>query len=67
MALAARGVTSTSALVDVVGFFASHVYRDLEAEGGEVHLLLQVDAIRFLYCFRNQVVLSSDHYTDSSF
>ncbi|ESK86419.1 importin-alpha export [Moniliophthora roreri MCA 2997] len=49
-----HGVTSTNALVDVVKFFSDHVYEDLESQGG-VHPILQVDAIRFLYTFRNQL------------
>jgi len=54
-ATASQGVTSTNALVDVVAFFSEHVYADLHAGAGEVHPILQVDAIRFLYSFRNQV------------
>ncbi|TFK20990.1 importin alpha re-exporter [Coprinopsis marcescibilis] len=50
-----QGVTSTNALVDVVKFFSDHVYQDLQAESGTVHPILQVDAIRFLYSFRNQL------------
>ncbi|KAH6910802.1 importin alpha re-exporter [Coprinopsis sp. MPI-PUGE-AT-0042] len=50
-----QGVTSTNALVDVVRFFSDHVYQDLQAESGSVHPILQVDAIRFLYTFRNQL------------
>ena len=50
-----QGVTSTNALVDVVKFFSEHVFQDLQASSGSVHPILQVDAIRFLYTFRNQV------------
>ncbi|KIM38838.1 hypothetical protein M413DRAFT_75629 [Hebeloma cylindrosporum] len=50
-----HGVTSTNALVDVVKFFGENVYADLEAESGTVHPILQVDAIRFLFTFRNQL------------
>lgn len=49
-----QGVTSTNALVDVVQFFSQHVFQDLQAEADTVHPILQVDAIRFLYSFRNQ-------------
>ncbi|KAF5349357.1 hypothetical protein D9758_011786 [Tetrapyrgos nigripes] len=49
------GVTSTNALVDVVKFFSDHVFQDLQAAPGSVHAILQVDAIRFLYTFRNQL------------
>ncbi|KAF9816482.1 hypothetical protein IEO21_04087 [Rhodonia placenta] len=51
-----HGVTSTNTLVDVVQFFSEHVFQDLQAEAGSVHPILQVDAIRFLYTFRNQLV-----------
>ncbi|KAF9463182.1 CAS/CSE protein [Collybia nuda] len=50
-----HGVTSTNALVDVVKFFSDHVFQDLQAITGTVHPILQVDAIRFLYTFRNQL------------
>ncbi|GLB42771.1 putative importin alpha re-exporter [Lyophyllum shimeji] len=50
-----HGVTSTNTLVDVVKFFSDHVFQDLQAEPGTVHPILQVDAIRFLYTFRNQL------------
>ncbi|KAF8188046.1 importin alpha re-exporter [Pholiota molesta] len=50
-----HGVTSTNALVDVVKFFSDHVFEDLQAASGTVHPILQVDAIRFLYTFRNQL------------
>ena len=54
-ATASQGVTSTNTLVDVVKFFSDNVYADLAAAAGVVHPILQVDAIRFLYNFRNQV------------
>ncbi|EGN91830.1 hypothetical protein SERLA73DRAFT_100047 [Serpula lacrymans var. lacrymans S7.3] len=50
-----HGVTSTNALVDIVKFFSEHVYQDLQAGQGSVHPILQVDAIRFLHTFRNQL------------
>ncbi|PPQ86179.1 hypothetical protein CVT25_006922 [Psilocybe cyanescens] len=50
-----HGVTSTNALVDVVKFFSDHVFEDLQATSGAVQPILQVDAIRFLYTFRNQL------------
>lgn len=49
------GVNSVNTLVDVVQFFSSNVYSDLEAAPGTVHPILQVDAIKFLYTFRNQL------------
>ncbi|KAH8112452.1 Cse1-domain-containing protein [Phellopilus nigrolimitatus] len=54
-ATAQQGVTSTNALVDVVQFFSQHVFEDLQAAADAVHPILQVDAIRFLYSFRNQL------------
>ncbi|KAG6872821.1 hypothetical protein C0995_006303 [Termitomyces sp. Mi166 len=50
-----HGVTSTNSLVDVVKFFSDHVFQDLQAAQGTVHPILQVDAIRFLLTFRNQL------------
>ncbi|KAF8511326.1 CAS/CSE protein [Gautieria morchelliformis] len=50
-----QGVTSTNALVKVVDWFAENVLGDLEAAPGSVHPILQVDAIRYLYTFRNQL------------
>ncbi|KAF7308719.1 Importin N-terminal domain-containing protein [Mycena chlorophos] len=61
MAVATRGstaqasVTSTNSLVDVVQFFSANVFADLEAQEGSVHPILQVDAIRYLLNFRNQL------------
>jgi len=60
-----HGVTSTNALVDVVKFFSDHVFQDLQAEQGSVHPIMQVDAIRFLYTFRNQVRLDSHSFIQS--
>ncbi|KAK7018753.1 importin-alpha export receptor [Paramarasmius palmivorus] len=50
--------TSTNALVDVVKFFSDHVYEDLQAQAN-AHPILQGDAIRFLYTFRNQTLIPS--------
>lgn len=36
-------------------FFSDHVFQDLQADPSSIHPILQVDAIRFLYTFRNQV------------
>ncbi|TFY78460.1 hypothetical protein EWM64_g5554 [Hericium alpestre] len=48
-----HGVTSTNPLLDVVQFFSDNIFQDLQANLGTVHPVLQVDAIRFLYTFRN--------------
>ncbi|KAI3405828.2 CSE1 [Candida oxycetoniae] len=47
------GVTSTNVLVDVVDFFSKNVANDLESF--DVHPILQVDAIKYIYTFRNQL------------
>ncbi|KZP27099.1 Cse1-domain-containing protein [Athelia psychrophila] len=52
---AQHGVTSTNSFVDVVKFFSDHVFSDLQAAAGTVEPILQVDAIRYLYTFRNQL------------
>jgi len=41
--------------VDVVSFFGQNVFADLQAAPGSVHPILIVDAIKYLYTFRNQV------------
>ncbi|KZS89199.1 Cse1-domain-containing protein [Sistotremastrum niveocremeum HHB9708] len=51
---AQQGVTSTNALINVVEFFSNHVLQDLQAPQVP-HPILQVDAIRYLYTFRNQL------------
>ncbi|KAG6331701.1 hypothetical protein ID866_7388 [Astraeus odoratus] len=50
-----HGVTSINAQVDVVKFFSDHVFQDLQAVQDSSHPILQVDAIRFLLTFRNQL------------
>ncbi|KAF8546273.1 Cse1-domain-containing protein [Imleria badia] len=50
-----HGVTLINSQVDVVKFFSDHVFQDLQATHGTVHPILQVDAIRFLLTFRNQL------------
>jgi hypothetical protein len=50
-----QGVTSTNSRINVVEFFSNNVFQDLQALEGTVHPILQVDAIRFLNTFRNQV------------
>ncbi|KAK4047158.1 importin-alpha export receptor [Microbotryomycetes sp. JL201] len=52
---AQQGVTSTNALVDVVQFFSEHILPDLQAAPNSVHPIIQADAIKFLYTFRNQL------------
>jgi exportin-2 (importin alpha re-exporter) len=53
----ALGVTSTNPLVNVVEFFANNVFQDLQADPRTINPVLQMDAIRYLYIFRNQVNL----------
>lgn len=50
-----RGVTSVNTLVDIVEFFGRNVMSDLQATAGSVHPILTVDAIKYLYTFRNQL------------
>ncbi|KAN0065033.1 importin-alpha export receptor [Thecaphora frezii] len=51
-----QGVTTTNTLVDVVQFFGEHVFSDLQASADESpSAILQVDAIKYLYTFRNQL------------
>ncbi len=51
---ALQGVTSTNTLVDVVQFFSQNVFQDLQAGAAVSHPILIVDAIKYLYTFRNQ-------------
>ncbi|KAF8425801.1 Cse1-domain-containing protein [Boletus edulis BED1] len=50
-----HGVASINAQVDVVKFFSDHAFQDLQDAHGMVHPILQVDAVRFLLTFRNQL------------
>lgn len=52
---AAGGVSSTNSLVDVVQFFSDNVFVDLQANPDAVNPILQVDAIKYLQTFRNQL------------
>ncbi|KAI0045803.1 importin alpha re-exporter [Auriscalpium vulgare] len=52
---ASLGVTATNVLVNIVQFFADNIFQDLQAPATSVHPVLQVDAIRYLYIFRNQL------------
>lgn len=54
---AQHGVSSTNTLVDVVQFFSEHVLQDLQPNNivSASHPILQVDAIKYLYTFRNQL------------
>ncbi|KAK6354172.1 importin-alpha export receptor [Orbilia blumenaviensis] len=48
------GVSSTNLLVDIIGFFQQHIAPDLGKQAGDVHPILLVDAIRYIYTFRSQ-------------
>lgn len=52
-----HGVTSTNTLVDVVQFFSQHVLQDLQPDNATARArpILQVDAVKYLYTFRNQL------------
>ncbi|EJU01600.1 importin alpha re-exporter [Dacryopinax primogenitus] len=76
-----QGVTSTNAMVDVVPWFGQNVLVDLQAPPDTVHPIIQVDGIKFLHTFRNQLTkeqlvtvlplvvhhLSSSNYVASSY
>ncbi|KAM0752941.1 putative importin-alpha export receptor [Meredithblackwellia eburnea MCA 4105] len=50
-----HGVTSTNALVDIIKFFSDHILSDLQAPASSVNPIIQADAIKYLYTFRNQL------------
>ncbi|KAI8071011.1 exportin-2-like protein [Gongronella butleri] len=50
-----HGVTRTNALVNVVDFFTSNILGDLQSEVNQGVPILKVDAIKYLYTFRNQL------------
>lgn len=53
---AQHGVTATNELVDVVQFFSDNVFADLQSSADESPSpILQVDAIKYLHTFRNQL------------
>ncbi|SJX63336.1 probable CSE1-Nuclear envelope protein that mediates the nuclear export of importin alpha [Sporisorium reilianum f. sp. reilianum] len=53
---AQHGVTSTNELVDVVQFFSDNVFADLQSSADDSPSpILQVDAIKYLHTFRNQL------------
>lgn len=53
--LSSVGVTSTNILVDVVEFFDTNIFPDLSGNGEGLHPLVKVDAIKYVYTFRNQL------------
>lgn len=54
--------------MNVVEFFTNNVFADLQAEPSSVHPILQVDAIKYLFTFRNQVCsLLRSHPSDLIF
>lgn len=57
-ATAAKGVLSVNSKVDVIDFFQTTVAEDLTS--GDIHPLLQVDAIKYLYIFRS--ILSAQQW-----
>lgn len=50
-----QGVIRTNLNVDVVDFFQKNVAADLLAPFDDVHPILKVDAIKYLYTFRSQL------------
>lgn len=47
-----HGVSNTNKLIDVISFFSNNVFQHLQSAS---HAILEVDAIKFLYTFRNQL------------
>ncbi|GAA5808330.1 hypothetical protein MFLAVUS_001720 [Mucor flavus] len=54
-ATSTQGVTKTNELVDVVDFFSKHVLCDLQSDINTAIPILKVDAIKYVYTFRNQL------------
>ena len=47
------GVSFTNPLVDVIDFFSKQIIPDLT--GNVLHVILRVDAVKYIYIFRNQL------------
>ena len=56
-----KGVVHTNPLLDVVQFFQNNVAADLVASANDVHPILKVDAIKYLYTFRSQLTKAHLH------
>lgn len=52
-ALATKSSSSTNILLDVVQFFTQNIVSDLIND--DIHTILKVDAIKYIYTFRNQL------------
>ncbi len=52
---ATQGVTKTNELVDIVDFFSKHVLGDLQSNVNTDIPIWKVDAIKYVYTFRNQL------------
>jgi exportin-2 (importin alpha re-exporter) len=50
-----QGVTTTNKMVDVVDFFTKNVLCDLQSNVNSNIPILKVDAIKYIYSFRNQL------------
>lgn len=50
-----RGVVHTNLHLDVVKFFQSNIAADLVAPVDDIHPILKVDAIKYLFTFRSQL------------
>jgi exportin-2 (importin alpha re-exporter) len=50
---AAQGVKTTNSYIDVLDFFQKNIADDLT--GNDVHPVLQVDSIKYIYVFRSQL------------
>lgn len=52
VATASHGVTAVNSLISITDFFQKHLAADL-VSGDDLHPILKVDAIKFLYLFRS--------------
>ena len=59
---ASQGITSTNDFANVVEFFSKHIANDLVSDTN-VHPILKVDAIKYLYMFRSQI--TSEQWQDA--
>ncbi|KAG4306464.1 hypothetical protein PORY_000452 [Pneumocystis oryctolagi] len=49
------GVTSVSTMVNVIDFFSQNILQDLNSSVEEIHPMLKVVLIKYIYIFRNQL------------
>ncbi|KTW25617.1 hypothetical protein T552_03477 [Pneumocystis carinii B80] len=49
------GITSVSAITNVVDFFSQNIFQDLSSLSEDIHTMLKVVLIKYVYIFRNQL------------